>query len=123
MLPAHGSKGAAPTSPEKVARVCDVLHECVDRGLGENPEVFATALNALRRREAACWDHPVRLHRSINHLVAPSVSAGGSFRLRVQRIANDEFINRALDACRQRGGRGLIFTRAGSRRGRRDKCL
>jgi hypothetical protein len=49
-------------SPDDVARICDELHEYVDQGPGENPGVFATALNALRRlRAEASWDYPLSI--------------------------------------------------------------
>jgi hypothetical protein len=47
-------------NPDEVARICDELHEYIDRGPGENPGVFAAALSALRRlRAAASWDYPL----------------------------------------------------------------
>jgi hypothetical protein len=49
-------------NPDEVARTCDELHECVDQGPGENPEVFARALSAVRKlRAASSWDHPVSI--------------------------------------------------------------
>src|ERR1700722_9336082 len=55
-------------------------------------------------------------------LAAPTVSTGGSLSLRVQWIADDEFINRPLNDGRQRGGCGLIFTRRGGRRTSGREC-
>jgi hypothetical protein len=49
-------------NPDEVARICDELHQYVDQGLGENPGMFAAALNALLRlRAAASWDYPLNI--------------------------------------------------------------
>ena len=46
--------------PAEVARTCDELHQYIDQGPGENPGVFARALDEVRRlRAAASWDHPL----------------------------------------------------------------
>jgi hypothetical protein len=47
---------------DEASRICDELHEYVDQGPGENPRVFGTALNALRRLRAnALWDYPLSI--------------------------------------------------------------
>lgn len=47
-------------NPEQLARTCDELHACIDRGPGESPRGFASALTGVRRmRAAASWDDPL----------------------------------------------------------------
>jgi len=49
-------------SPEEAERVCDRLHEYVDRGPGENPDAFSKALAAVRSLRAdASSDYPLSL--------------------------------------------------------------
>jgi hypothetical protein len=52
----------AGMNPDEASRICDELHEYVDQGPGENPRVFGTALNALRRLRAnVSWDYPLSI--------------------------------------------------------------
>jgi hypothetical protein len=49
-------------SPDEASRICDELHEYLDQGPGENPKIFGTALNTLRRLRAnASWDYPLTI--------------------------------------------------------------
>jgi hypothetical protein len=64
--------------PEEVARVCDDLHECIEQGPGENPDVFARALGALLTlRESVSWDYPLGLLMEIEVQLARWFSPRG----------------------------------------------
>jgi hypothetical protein len=69
---------------------------------------------AAATRVNAGSDTIERFRNAGEHSAVPAAFAGGSFSLPVERLAHDERINRLLNGWRQRGGRGLIFTRPGS---------